>query len=372
MSERRALIVDDSTDLRFLLRLALDGVAGFTVVGEAADGAEAVEAAARLTPDLVLLDLAMPVMDGLEAIPEIRSRSPESKIVVLSGFNARQMGAEAMRLGASSYLEKGDIAHRLIPHLLQVFDGPLPAPPEPSASGASPAAPRAVEQLEGAPEWISVLLHELQTPVTVLQGLATILQRSADDLTPESIKQSAEAIGRSAKHLRSLIETFSDLRKIDVDSLDLAVETSDVNDLVRETIGDMAEITGRHPMAVQLGDPVLASVDPARIRQALINLVANAAKFSPPDAPIEVTVSTDRADATIVVRDHGPGIPVADRPRLFQKFVRLTPDVHGTGLGLYVSRGIARAHGGDLVLADGVDEGSAFVLRLPLGAADHR
>lgn len=117
------LVVDDVADIRLLLRLALEGDGRFEIVGEAGDGSEAIDAAGRLRPDVVLLDLAMPVMDGLEALPGIRAQSPESKIVILSGFNARELSAEALSLGASSYMEKGEIADRLVPHILQHFPG---------------------------------------------------------------------------------------------------------------------------------------------------------------------------------------------------------------------------------------------------------
>jgi DNA-binding NarL/FixJ family response regulator len=117
----RTLVVDDTPDIRFLVRLSLQRDGRFEVIGEAADGVEAIRAAAEHQPDLVLLDLAMPLMDGLEALPEIRAQSPESKVVVLSGFNADQMSAQAIRLGASSYMEKGNLAHLLVPHILALF-----------------------------------------------------------------------------------------------------------------------------------------------------------------------------------------------------------------------------------------------------------
>lgn len=103
----RVIIADDSSDIRRMLRLSLDLEGDFEVVGEAEDGEEAVNLAARERPDAIVLDLAMPVMDGLQAIGHIRERSPLTRIVVLSGFNASQMAAEARTLGADAYLEKG-------------------------------------------------------------------------------------------------------------------------------------------------------------------------------------------------------------------------------------------------------------------------
>jgi DNA-binding NarL/FixJ family response regulator len=101
------VLADDTRDIRLLLSLALELAGGFEVVGEAGDGSEAIAQATALQPDVVLLDLAMPVLDGLQAIPLIRDGAPASLIVVLSGFGADAMGEEAVRLGAATYVQKG-------------------------------------------------------------------------------------------------------------------------------------------------------------------------------------------------------------------------------------------------------------------------
>ena len=102
----RVLIADDAPDIRLLLRMYLSD-SRLEVVGEATNGAEAVEMARGEQPDAVILDLAMPVMDGLEAIPHIKNASPATKIVVLSGFDADRMAERALGLGADTYLQKG-------------------------------------------------------------------------------------------------------------------------------------------------------------------------------------------------------------------------------------------------------------------------
>jgi DNA-binding NarL/FixJ family response regulator len=106
-SRCRVLLVDDTPEIRELLRLTLELDGRFEIVGEAGDGAAAVELTSSTDPDAIVLDLAMPVMDGLQAIPEIRKQAPEAKILVLSGFEAKQMSDEAMSRGANAYVEKG-------------------------------------------------------------------------------------------------------------------------------------------------------------------------------------------------------------------------------------------------------------------------
>lgn len=103
----RVLLCDDAAELRRLVAVLLELDGGFELVGEAADGEQAVELAGRHAPDLVLLDLSMPVMDGLEALPLLRDASPGSRVVVYSGLDAARMESRARELGAHAYLEKG-------------------------------------------------------------------------------------------------------------------------------------------------------------------------------------------------------------------------------------------------------------------------
>ena len=121
------LLVDDVADLRLMLRLSLEGSRRFAVVAEAEDGAKGVQLAGEHQPDLILLDIAMPVKDGLEALPALREVSPASRVVMLSGFEERQHGATALELGASAYLEKTLPPERLVDRLIEVMEAP-PSP----------------------------------------------------------------------------------------------------------------------------------------------------------------------------------------------------------------------------------------------------
>ncbi len=118
----RVVIIDDADDLRQLLRLALTR-AGMEVVGEAGDGLAGIEAVRLGRPDVVLLDLSMPVMDGLEALPRIRHTVPDAKIIVLSGFGATQMAERALASGADGYLQKGTSLERILDHVRSIVDG---------------------------------------------------------------------------------------------------------------------------------------------------------------------------------------------------------------------------------------------------------
>jgi DNA-binding NarL/FixJ family response regulator len=115
----RVILVDDVADIRLLLRMTLEDDPRFEIVGEAANGLEAVEQAAELHPDVMLLDLMMPVMSGLEAIPLINDRAPATKVIAYSGSD-KEIGQHAVSLGAVAFLEKGAPSYEIIDAILTV------------------------------------------------------------------------------------------------------------------------------------------------------------------------------------------------------------------------------------------------------------
>src|SRR3954451_10859560 len=130
-----AVVVDDTPDIRMLLTMTLEMDGDITVVGEAGDGRAGVDLAVELQPDVVLIDLAMPVMDGLEALPLIRAACPRTRVVVLSGFEADAMAQRALDAGADGYLQKGLPVSDILDYvrLLTGLDANRHAPAEPKA-----------------------------------------------------------------------------------------------------------------------------------------------------------------------------------------------------------------------------------------------
>jgi signal transduction histidine kinase len=119
-------------------------------------------------------------------------------------------------------------------------------------------------------------------------------------------------------------------------------------------------------VGLELDEALTASVDPVRIRQVLTNLLSNAVKYTPAESPVEVTLRRVGESVELAVRDHGPGIPRVAAERVFERRARLVDDGSGSGLGLYVSRELARAHGGDLVAEQPQGGGALLVLRIPV------
>ena len=139
MDDVRLMVVDDSADLRDLLTLILDRPdLGWHVVGSAADGKQAVDALASTRPDVVLLDLSMPVMDGLEALPLIRRDAPHAVVVMLSGYPRDKFERTARAAGAHGYLEKKDLVADLLPKVREILEahqiGKQPSPQRQTAA----------------------------------------------------------------------------------------------------------------------------------------------------------------------------------------------------------------------------------------------
>jgi DNA-binding NarL/FixJ family response regulator len=125
---RRVVLVDDTPDVRALVKMALERRGDFAVVGEASDGVQGLRVADELQPDVVLLDIAMPVMDGLEALPLIRAACPGATVIMLSAFGAEQMVQRALDAGADGYVQKGISISALLARVRELSDAGPAAP----------------------------------------------------------------------------------------------------------------------------------------------------------------------------------------------------------------------------------------------------
>lgn len=230
------------------------------------------------------------------------------------------------------------------------------------AGGATASDPSA--------EIIGRLAHELKTPLTVAKGYAHTLRASVEQLDPTTIRRCADAILRGLSSAEVLVDSLAQTRSVDAGSLTLNLKEVEVSAFVTEVVRDLDVITQPHPVSVVLTTEIRAWFDPARIRQVLTNLLSNAAKFSPPEEAIVVQVSSDDLHVQISVIDRGSGIAAQDLDRIFLKYERLGTSVKGTGLGLYISRELARAHGGDITVDSDGRSGCTFTLHLPIHAGE--
>jgi signal transduction histidine kinase len=222
----------------------------------------------------------------------------------------------------------------------------------------------------GAEELVTVLAHDLRNYLQPLHMRLELLRMRAQRDGRKDDAGDADGAARAVLRLGGLISDILDVARIDQGVFQIQREFLDVGALVRDTAGLLS--TAEHPVSVtlQAGEAVRAPADPRRIRQCLENIIANAQQKSPARAPVSVfvTLQKNRPDGTfakIDVQDEGPGIPPDILPHVFDRFVTGKRPEGGLGLGLYLAKRIAAAHGGDLTVESAPGKGARFTLTLP-------
>ena len=236
-----------------------------------------------------------------------------------------------------------------------------------SGSGTQGRPPdERVPEADGGSEVFARVAHELMTPLSAAMGFAVVVRDNLDAMDAEAVKRSCNTIVRALKAAENLVQTLAEMRSVDEGDVVLELVEVPVGEFVTEVVHDLEPLTGPHHISVSVLHDGVARIDRMKVRQILTNLLSNAAKFSPPDSPITVDVSGDDRWLEIAVVDACPGIDHEAIERVFDKYERLGAQQKGTGLGLYISRGLARAHGGELSASSDGRNGCRFVLKLPL------
>jgi PAS domain S-box-containing protein len=231
-------------------------------------------------------------------------------------------------------------------------------------------AERELEQAKS--DFIATVSHELRTPMTAVYGAARTLLRPDVDLPDDQRSELLEMIATQSERLAQITEEVLLASRLDRGEVTVEQDRVDVAELARRTVETMQP---QISVAVTLVAPgeAFATGDRDRIEQILINLLDNAAKFSPSGGGITVSVSETAEHIELAVTDEGVGIAAAEQEAIFEKFYRVDPHLSqtpgGTGLGLYISRELAERMGGEIAVASQPGSGSTFVLELPRASA---
>jgi two-component system, OmpR family, sensor kinase len=218
-----------------------------------------------------------------------------------------------------------------------------------------------------AEELVTVLAHDLRNFVSPIGARLQVMQRRAASENRDRDVADSEAALRSVHRLSRLISDLLDVARLDQGVMKLDVQPVDLAKVASDVAGTLA--TPEHRVDVNFSEETIVAADTDRVRQTVENLVANAIRHSPEGAPVQIFVTTQRQPAhecgVLEVRDKGPGIAADIMPRVFERFAadRSSP---GLGLGLYLAKSIAAAHGGDLTVVSPPGTGSRFTLTLPL------
>ena len=360
---------------------------GFRVV-TADDGQTALTAVAAAAPDVILLDVVMPGLEGFEVCRRLKA-DPATifiPIVILTALRGTQERIKGAAAGADDFLSKPfdhvELATRVkslvrvkrLYDQIQAYNREL----EDRVAQRTAELQRAYDELKELDrlksEFIANVSHELRTPLLHVKGAISLLaDGTVGPLTPDQAQglgvaqSAAEQLGRIVEDIVDFGEVYEERR--------LAFESVSLSEVVQSAVRAIARVAGSHSVKVtQTLPPDLPPVraDPEALTRVLWHLLDNAVKFSPAGSAVEIGAEKRRAAVRIAVRDHGAGIPPDERERIFQVFYQLdgssTRRAGGLGLGLALVKRLVEAHGSTVEAESEVGKGSTFAFELPVAS----
>jgi two-component system sensor histidine kinase/response regulator len=369
------LVVDDTpTNLRVVVA-CLEGL-GHTVV-IAQDGEEGLQRAAFVRPDLILLDVLMPGMDGLETCRRLKSQDSTRAIPVIfmTALNGVDDKIAGFRAGAVDYvtkpLEVNELAARIATHLqlhaLQRLQARQNLRLQHEVSERRRAEQELVASIDGVRNVSNAIAHDLRTPLAALRArLEAVLMK---DLPAPEVLLEVEAAVTDVDGVIDMFNALMRLAEIDAGVRRSGFVAFDAREVASDAVEFYLPVAELRGIALELDAPapLAAEGDPQLLAQAIGNLLDNALKFAGAGSTVTVAAQLHAGQLVIAVRDRGPGISAPDKAKVVQRFYRgdrsrATP---GVGLGLALVLAVAQLHRGRLDLLDN-HPGLAATLVLPV------
>lgn len=370
LKAKHVLLVDDSSTIRMFLRAVLTQQGA--MVQEAEFGEEAMHLLQITDPPyhLILLDLILPDLDGIEVLRRLRATNETSTVVVLTGMGGIKSATAAVREGADGYMEKQDLAigsdHTEFFYALE----------QAMEHRAGLVAQRQLQQFKT--DFYSMITHDLRNPAgSTLLALQLLTWDEVANFTASQQELLSLAM-QAAQQLNNLTNDYLDFAKIDAGFLRIEPAETEIVALLENAmrLSSVQAQTRNQRLTVHTPvAPVYGWVDGERLKQVFENLISNAIKYTPEGGEIDVTLAHDNQWITVEVKDNGFGISPAQMNELFEKYhrgaSRTVRAIRGTGLGLYVVKEIVEAHGGSITAhSEGISgRGSIFTLRVPIQKA---
>lgn len=366
------LIVDDSRTMVRLLTNLLEG-AGYRVAS-AGSGEEALTRVGEVQPHLILLDLVMPGMDGVEACRRLKQDPAYQDIPVLMLTSKADPDEtnRAFEAGVVDYVLKTFNHFEVLARVRTHLDFHR-------ARRALESKNAELVRLNAEKDrFLGMAAHDLRGPIGGVQGLLELMRESPAIQTDESLDTMARMAHETCTSVLGLVGDLLDFNALERGQL--VLQAVPVN--LREFFGRIEMVLGRiaagKSIRLHYTDDLpdaaaTAWFDPRRIEQVVANLLTNAIKFSPRETEVSLRVGLNDLCLTVSVRDQGPGIPLADQQRLFREFARTknqpTAGESSHGLGLAICKRIVECHGGEIGVESVPGQGACFRFRLPLRAA---
>jgi signal transduction histidine kinase len=382
--ETRILVVDDEKAIREFLFEALTQLGGFSVE-LAENGEEALKKIEKENFDLVLTDMKMPKMDGLQLIAEIAKSKPETLMVLLTGHVTIDSALEAMKRGASDYLTKPINLDELMVRLRKVLEERQRFI---SLKDYAAELERANQELrkidEMKSEFVSVASHELRTPLAAIKNSVQLILQGKTGEINENQKKFLSMAERNINRLTSILNSLLDLSRIESGKIGLKFGELDLRSSIEFILSSLKPQADGKSIQLNMKIPEkLPSVygDREKVEQILTNLVGNAIKFTSEGGEISISAKFFENEGNIdmvalSVKDSGIGIPEDQLDRIFEKFHQvedsLRRSITGTGLGLAITKGLVEAHHGRIWVESEIGKGSTFTFTLPVSKGEKR
>jgi signal transduction histidine kinase len=355
------LVVDDQEETRVSVRALLEREGHRVLTAES--GAQALEALVDGDVDLIVLDYFMPRMTGADLVREIRASHPYVQIILQTGYAGDKPPLAMLEeLDIQGYHDKSDGPDRLLQWVAVALK-----------TYRLVASLRERERLQG--ELLANCSHEFRTPLHIISLYAELLLEQDVEALPASTVRGIKSIQSAARNLSDLVSDFLSYARIDAGAVRVGADWVDLEEVAREMQRLMTIVLEDKPVifVVELHEvPPRFVTDGIKLRTVVRNLLTNAAKFTA-GGTIALRIASGGSTLRIEVRDTGPGIGADDLERIFEPFRQLDGSVTrshgGVGLGLTLSRRLARLLGGDLTVASEPGVGSTFTLTLPLDGA---
>ncbi len=377
----RILVVDDEEANVDLLEQLL-AHAGFGQVTGLTDPRRVLPLVTTLPPDLILLDLMMPQLDGFAVMEQVSGTLAEGDylpILVLTADVSPQTRQRALASGAKDFLTKPFDRVELVQRVSNLLETRLLyLRLQRQRDALEQLYTRAQSDLHERDAAQSAISHDLGQPLAAIRAVNRHLRRRAEagvTIPPPELAGQLALIDEASASMLTMLRELLDLARLQAGRpLDLDFALVDLNALVREQLRLHQATTGCHELRlIEASDPVTGEWDGARLGRVISNLLANAIKFSPAGGTITIETLREECDgrpeAVLRVRDEGIGIPADELGRLLQPFYRarnVEGALRGSGIGLAASRQIVEQHGGTIAIESREGAGTTVTVRLPL------
>jgi len=318
-------------------------------------------------PDLILSDYELPTFDGISALIIAQSTSPDVPFIFVTGKMGEETAIDMLHRGATDYVLK-DRLSRLLPAVTRALDEVEEQIRRREAEeGLRKSEAELRKRAERLTHFITVASHELRHPITIIKGYAEILATAQDKITGEVIKGVYVDIDKAADRLTRIVEELMDVSLIEDKKFHIEPKQIDPRPLCEDAREEMKKRGFQNQIEIEISDrtPTL-NVDPGRFYDLLVILLDNACTYSEASSPVLIRFQSEPGGVAMAVMDKGPGIPEADRERIFERFYQVVDALHhskpGMGLGLYVAEQIVEAHGGRIWCEPREGGGSVFLV----------